>query len=129
MGSLPKGTGESSMGGHSNICGHKSFSIFSGLNEEGFASCLMERTGLSNKCTQCYSSAARFGVANCKFACMASWCSRSCFECGNAYLSTLDGCTGMPSTPVEPVGQLGMCTVFLAATACQPIQRWSGMIC
>merc|ERR1711976_450810 len=99
-----KGNGASSWGKMSSDCGHEAFSIFHGFDESKFKTCLVGKTQVSNSCAGCYAQAGKFGVDNCKLACISSWCSESCLKCSEKNKATLDSCTGFSEDAVAPCG-------------------------
>mmetsp|Transcript_107741 Transcript_107741/g.310220 ORF Transcript_107741/g.310220 Transcript_107741/m.310220 type:complete len:212 (-) Transcript_107741:24-659(-) len=82
-------------------CGKSSAGWWS-FNTNTMSSCLARKTGLSNECASCFSSAGRFGYDHCKVQCLfGSWCSNFCLGCSRAHDTETNACAGVPTPKVE----------------------------
>jgi len=54
----------------------------------------MQSTGISNSCARCYEGQGKYAYDNCKTACLASWCGKSCLNCSKKHEPTLNRCVG-----------------------------------
>jgi len=88
------GSTATSFPGITAACAKKSFSIFSGIDEAKFNSCLMGEIAMSQGCSTCFSAAAEYGFKKCKAPCIASWCSKGCLACAAGDTSATDACAG-----------------------------------
>eukprot|EP00927_Polykrikos_kofoidii_P064209 TRINITY_DN5928_c0_g1_i1.p1 TRINITY_DN5928_c0_g1~~TRINITY_DN5928_c0_g1_i1.p1 ORF type:complete len:196 (+),score=28.65 TRINITY_DN5928_c0_g1_i1:90-677(+) len=84
-----------SVGGKTATCASNAYSIWWGLNEESFVSCVHRVLGISYGCADCFRGAARYGADNCKFACLTSWCSQGCLSCVQHGENGVERCTGV----------------------------------
>jgi hypothetical protein len=64
------------------------------VNPEGFYDCFKQTAPISEQCASCYVDIGRYAVANCKFACLKSWCSSGCLECKRKDDANFEACTG-----------------------------------
>jgi len=64
-----------------------------------YVGCLTKKAGISDSCASCFEGSGRYGVGNCKLACVYSWCSDSCVACIRTYLPTLINCIGSEPPP------------------------------
>eukprot|EP00747_Dinoflagellata_sp_TGD_P026610 gnl/TRDRNA2_/TRDRNA2_132055_c1_seq1.p1 gnl/TRDRNA2_/TRDRNA2_132055_c1~~gnl/TRDRNA2_/TRDRNA2_132055_c1_seq1.p1 ORF type:complete len:199 (-),score=41.92 gnl/TRDRNA2_/TRDRNA2_132055_c1_seq1:99-695(-) len=87
-------TGDISFGEKDNSCTHSAFSIFSGFNKDSMVSCVEDKIGLSESCSECFADHGAFAVASCKLPCLFSWCSARCIGCLKADHPKLNKCTG-----------------------------------
>jgi hypothetical protein len=66
------GTDADSFGKMSSDCGYEAYSIFSGFNEDTFKTCIKGKGIKTDSCASCYAAEAKYGVDNCKLACISS---------------------------------------------------------
>lgn len=66
-------------------CGKSALNILKGIDETKFNQCLTTKVGFSSGCSDCYWKAAQYGYANCKLACISSWCSKTCLDCAAGF--------------------------------------------
>jgi len=90
----PAGSADGSFSKITSDCGHSALSIFSGIDETKFNTCLTGAVKVSTGCSDCYWQAAEYGYKNCKLACLSSWCSSSCLDCASKFAPTVATCAG-----------------------------------
>jgi hypothetical protein len=108
-------------GEKTNTCGHKATNLLTlKVDHDKFDDCLTSAVGIGNSCSECYADAADYGVANCKVACLTSWCSQKCLDCTAAAQADVATCTGFPVGDVKPCDSAdvtaGACSADEAAT-------------
>eukprot|EP00966_Prymnesium_polylepis_P224878 5201289-Prymnesium_polylepis.1 len=82
-------------------CSKQALSIFSGIDETKFNTCLTGAvSGVSSGCSDCFYKAADYGYKNCKSACLFSWCSEGCLDCAKGFDTT--GCAGFTAPAPTP---------------------------
>mmetsp|Transcript_66279 Transcript_66279/g.194391 ORF Transcript_66279/g.194391 Transcript_66279/m.194391 type:complete len:444 (-) Transcript_66279:73-1404(-) len=85
-------------------CGHQTlrlgWSIY--FDHDGFLKCMSDyRSDISSRCYECFLWGATWTAANCKAACMMSWCSTECLACVKGNEEQESQCTGL-SSPLTP---------------------------
>mmetsp|Transcript_45321 Transcript_45321/g.119746 ORF Transcript_45321/g.119746 Transcript_45321/m.119746 type:complete len:295 (-) Transcript_45321:54-938(-) len=77
-------------------CGRSTVSLgfFSvGWHADTWIPCMRDAfPAISARCLTCYSDNGDYGLHNCAFQCMPSWCGAGCLDCGNAYQARLSTC-------------------------------------
>jgi len=83
-------------------CAKGSLNFFKGIDQAKYDACLTNKFQISSACAGCYWQSAQYGFENCKFSCMASWCSSKCLECSKPGAEKTNACAGYesPSVPV-----------------------------
>mmetsp|Transcript_498 Transcript_498/g.2160 ORF Transcript_498/g.2160 Transcript_498/m.2160 type:complete len:145 (-) Transcript_498:47-481(-) len=81
-------------------CGRAAYSWFS-FHRNSMQSCIVEETGITSSCADCFADAGQYGYDNCKWPCLfGSWCSRSCLSCSNRNAEYVQACVGVPTPQV-----------------------------
>eukprot|EP00966_Prymnesium_polylepis_P319855 7376281-Prymnesium_polylepis.1 len=89
----PGGSADGSFPKITSVCSKSALSIFSGIDETKFNTCLVGAIpGVSQGCSDCFWQAAEYGFKNCKSACLLSWCSQGCLSCAAKF--DTNGCAG-----------------------------------
>merc|ERR1711870_171129 len=64
-------------------------------HQDAFVNCMRKKkTQLTPSCVGCYGMDAKYGLQNCKLACMLSWCSLECIKCTEGNFEQLTTCIG-----------------------------------
>merc|ERR1740123_1850475 len=87
------GNGANSFPGQMASCGKSALTWTLQWSSSKFKSCAQGK-GLSSGCANCFEKSGKYGVDNCKSACMWSWCSSGCLSCVNQYKPKLNQCVG-----------------------------------
>jgi len=82
-------------------CALASRSWFS-WSPSAFSSCMMNNVGLSASCVGCFIPVTQYGWDNCKFTCLASWCSHACIQCMKPAEAPGHRCVGFRPPEVTP---------------------------
>uniref|UniRef100_A0A7S1SCL5 Uncharacterized protein n=1 Tax=Alexandrium catenella TaxID=2925 RepID=A0A7S1SCL5_ALECA len=80
-------------------CAKHSITWTLSFDEGGFIGCLKRNkyiSPLSNTCMNCYLLNGLYAFNNCRFQCMASWCSQSCLNCTAQNDRAFSTCSGRP---------------------------------
>merc|ERR1711966_352549 len=66
------------------------------MNEGKMNDCLRNEVGLSDGCASCFAHLNMEGNSHCRSACLGSWCSKTCQDCNQKYVSAswMEQCTG-----------------------------------
>jgi len=80
------------------LCSKRSISWFFSFDRQTFISCMQEGKyhALSEPCLGCYGMNGQYALDNCKYACLASWCSSACLECSSRNNKAFSACSGRP---------------------------------
>jgi hypothetical protein len=89
------------VGDKQDACGKKNLGL-SGIQHDGFVSCVQSDLGISAACSECYYDVAKYGFANCKAACLLGWCKSGCLSCTQPAQDTLGGCAGFAPAAASP---------------------------
>merc|ERR1712072_1594132 len=89
------------VGTKQNACGTKNLGL-SGIDHDGFVSCVQSELAISASCSECYYTVADYGFKNCKAACLLGWCKSGCLSCTQPAQDDLSGCTGFSPATADP---------------------------
>merc|ERR1712070_915581 len=81
-----------SVGDKQNKCGTQNLGL-SGIQHDGFVSCVQSELGISAGCSECYFDVAQYGFKNCKSGCLS---------CTQPAQDTLAGCAGFAPAAASP---------------------------
>eukprot|EP00416_Gambierdiscus_australes_P043349 CAMPEP_0171104496 /NCGR_PEP_ID=MMETSP0766_2-20121228/60750_1 /TAXON_ID=439317 /ORGANISM="Gambierdiscus australes, Strain CAWD 149" /LENGTH=193 /DNA_ID=CAMNT_0011565133 /DNA_START=21 /DNA_END=599 /DNA_ORIENTATION=+ len=85
-------------------CGYEAYSMFSGFDPDFMRNCMRSMIGIGPSCARCFVGAGEYCANNCKAACLFSWCSQKCKDCGTEGRLAAGGAQACPfprSPPVE----------------------------
>merc|ERR1739838_874045 len=99
------------VGDKQDACGKQALG-FSGIDHDGFVSCVQSELAISASCSECYYTVADYGFKNCKAACLRGWCKSGCLSCTQPAQDDLSGCTGFQPSTASP------CMESVAMGAC-----------
>merc|ERR1712232_1321063 len=102
----------STVGDKQDKCGKSALKL-TGIDHDGFVSCVQSELSISASCSECYYTVADYGFKNCKAACLLGWCKSGCLSCTQPAQDALPACTGFSpavAKPCDSVASAGACT-------------------
>merc|ERR1711862_192826 len=91
----------STVGDKQDKCGKSALKL-TGIDHDGFVSCVQSELAISASCSECYYTVADYGFKNCKAACLLGWCKSGCLSCTQPAQDDLSGCTGFQPSVASP---------------------------
>jgi hypothetical protein len=96
MDELGYGNGRDSLGAKVYWCARGNLDWRLKMKEGAMNDCLRNEVGLSDGCASCFAHVNKEGNSHCRTACLGSWCSKTCQDCNQKYVSAswMEQCTG-----------------------------------